>query len=103
AQWIGNNAEKVSGIVGAASGVGAAADALASRLDSGAAIVTVGLESEPAAGARPGIRSHSVVLAGGRGSRPEDVGAAVAFLFSDLAELDDGARIPIGERPADKI
>ena len=103
AEWIGGHAEKVSGIVGPTGAVSAAADALASRLAASAAIVTVGPESEPAAGARPGIRSNAITLAGGRGSRPEDAGAAVAFLLSELAERIDGARIPIGERPAAKI
>jgi hypothetical protein len=103
AEWIGSHAERVFGIVGASGKVSAAAEALASQLVPGGAIVTVGPGSEPAVGARPGIRTNAVTLAGGRGSRHEDAGAAVAFLLSDLAELVDGALIPVGERPADAI
>lgn len=101
ADWIGSHAEKLHGIVGAPEGVARAAEVLATRLAPGAGIVNVGPEAS--AGAHLGIRSNAVVLAGGRGSRPEDAGNAVAFLLSDLAELVDGAVIPIGERPADAI
>jgi hypothetical protein len=103
AEGIGAHAERVHGFVGSAAAVSAAADALASRVAPGAAMVTVGPDSEPAVGARPGIRSNAVVLSGGRGSRSEDAGSAVAYLLSDLAELVDGARIPVGERPANAI
>jgi hypothetical protein len=103
AEWIATHAEKISGIVGASGSVSDAAKALVSRLDAGAAIVTVGAEGEPAAGGGAGIRMNTVVLAGGRGSLPRDVGAVVALLFSNLTARVDGARIPVGERPADKI
>lgn len=103
AEWIGTHAEKLHGIVGALEHVEPAAAALASHLAPGASIVTVDPQTAPISGPRPGIRSNAIVLAGGRGSRPEDAGNAVAFLLSDLAELVDGAVIPIGERPADAI
>lgn len=103
AEWIGTHTETIDGIVGASSTVGPAAEALASHLAAGASIVSVGPETGGAAGDSHSIRSNAIVLAGGRGSRAEDAGSAVAFLLSDLAELIDGALIPIGERPADAI
>jgi hypothetical protein len=103
AEWIGAHAGKIHGIVGAPDLVTPAAAALASHLAASATIVAVGLETAPIAGPRPDIRSNAIVLAGGRGSRHEDAGNAVAFLLSDLAELVDGAVIPIGERPANAI
>ena len=103
AEWIGTHTDKVHAIVGTPSAVTPAAEALASNLAPGVSIVTIGDQTAPISGPRPGIRSNAIVLAGGRGSRPEDAGNAVAFLVSDLAELVDGAVIPIGERPADAI
>jgi NAD(P)-dependent dehydrogenase (short-subunit alcohol dehydrogenase family) len=103
AEWIGARTASVHGIVGPSDQVGAVAEALGSQLATGAAIVSVDLATVAPAAARPGIRSSAVVLAGGRGSRPDNVGSAVAFLLSDLAELVDGAVIPIGERPANRI
>jgi hypothetical protein len=103
AEWAGTHAEKLSGIVGAPDAVRAATQALATQLAPGAAVVTLATKRAPGAAAGPGIRSHTVVGSGGRGSRPEDIGSAVAFLLSDLAELVDGAVIPVGERPADAI
>ncbi len=107
AEWIGANTESVHGVVGTPEHLPAAVEVLASQLAAAAVMVSVNLATvAPAvapAAAGPGIRSNAVVVAGGRGSRHEDVGAAVAFLLSDLAELVDGAVIPVGERPADRI
>lgn len=97
AEWIRGHADRVDGIVGDSDGVTAGTSALGGLLVAGACAVSIGAK------AGPGIRSSAVLPAGGRGSRHEDVGAAVAFLISDLAELVDGAVIPVGERPADKV
>lgn len=103
AEWIGANTDSVHGVVGPPGQLGAVAEALAPQLATGAAMVSLNLSTVAPAAARPGIRSNAVVLAGGRGSRPEDIGAATAFLLSDLAELVDGAVIPVGERPANQM
>ena len=99
AEWIGSHAGTLHGIVGSSDAVVHAAAALASVLVADASTVSVGLHSS-ATSSHPRIRSNAIVLAGGRGTRPEDAGSAIAFLLSDLAERIDGATIPIGERPA---
>lgn len=94
--WIGEQSAGIHGIADCESGHDGLATLAAHVLDGGS-IVRVGAAER----AESSIRSNTVTPH--PNSEPLAVGAAAAFLLSDLAEFCDGAVIPIRERPAPAV